>query len=237
MTQVDERENDMMRTQEMGILAVIADQQSAELVDPGEIAFAAEAPFVDVGVEQALASASGRLAVALVLCDVRDHLVVEAHLARRTGVERAVRVEERTGKRQTQALHALESRLEMRLEVERIMAVSGHNAARSDDIALGVGDGQDIAGLGALAPLVGHALAALLGDGMTAIQIQLAQVEVITHALDARLPHLRQAAITAPLAKVVVDRLPTDLLFFASSGSGAMGNRSHWQPVWSRYKM
>jgi hypothetical protein len=72
---------------------------------------------------------------------------------------------------------------------------------------------------------------------MTAIEVELRQVQVVLDHFNTVLPDPLQAPISAPLAKVVVDRLPTDFLFVGSAGSGSMGIWSHWQPVCRRYSM
>ena len=237
MAQVDHSKSDMVSTQEVGVFTVKADKQRSELINPGKAALGGKASLVDLSVEQTFAPAFGRFAVALVFGDVGDHPVIEANLARFMGIESSVSVKKRPGDGQSQALHAFECGLEMGFEVEGVMVISRDNARRSDDVAVGIHDGQDVAGLGTLAALIGHTLTALLGQGMTAVQVQLAQVKVALHGLNARLPHLFQTTIGAPFAKVVVHGLPTDFFFVGSCGSGAIGNCFHWQPVCNRYRM
>jgi len=221
----------------MGVFPVKADEHGTKLIDPGETAFIGKAPLVDLRVEPAFAPALGRLAIAFVLGDVGDHPVIEADLAGLAGIEGAVGIEERARDVQSQALHAFEGGLEMRLEVEGIVVMARHHPRRSEDVPIGIHDGQNIARLGPFAALVSHALAAFLGNRMTPIQVQLTQVKVVLYRLDARLPDFFQAPVGAPFAKVVVHRLPTDFFFVASCGSGAVGNLFHWQPVCSRYRM
>ena len=76
MVQVDQCESDVMRTQEVGILAVKADEQGTEFVDPGKTAFTGEAVFIDFDVEQALATSFGSGTVSCVFCDIGDDLVI-----------------------------------------------------------------------------------------------------------------------------------------------------------------
>ena len=101
----------MMSTQEVGIFAVKADEQRAELINPGETAFVGKAPFVDLGVEQAFASTLGSLAIAFVLSDVGDNPIVETDFAGLAGIKSAVGVEKRACDVQAQALHAFEGGL------------------------------------------------------------------------------------------------------------------------------
>lgn len=112
-------------------------------------------------------------------------------------------------------------------QFEGVMLIARHNASRGDDVAVAVGEGQDIRSLGTLARLVGHVFAALLGDGVAAIQIHVGHVQVVFDHQDAVLPQPFQAAVAAPLAEVVIHRLPTDLFFVGSSGWGSMGRRCH----------
>jgi hypothetical protein len=58
---------------------------------------------------------------------------------------------------------------------------------------------------------------------MTAIEIELGQVQVAFNHFNAVLPDALQTPVSAPLAKVVVHRLPTDLLFVGSVRSGSIG--------------
>src|SRR5260221_14181136 len=88
-----------------------------------------------------------------------------------------------------------------------------HNACRSDNIAMRIGDRQDVAGLGAFTSLISHTLAALLGDGMRAIQVHLLQVQLWCNAHNAVLPHALQTAVSAPSAPMVIDGLPAWFAF------------------------
>lgn len=174
MAQVDHSKGDMVSPQEAGVFAVKADKQSAELINPGKTVFGGKAPLVDLSVEQTFATALGGFAVAFVLGDVGDHAMIEADLACFAGIEGSVRIEERSGDGQAQALHAFEGSLEMGLQVEGIIVIARDEACGRENVAVGIHDGQDVAGLGPLAALIGHTLTALLGKGMTAVQVQLA---------------------------------------------------------------
>lgn len=231
MTQVNHGEGDMMRPQEVNIFPVKPDEQRTEFIDPGEATFVGKATSVNVRVEQAVASTLGRLAIALVLGNVRDNIVIEADLSCRAGIKGTIGVEVRAGDRQPQALQSLERGLKMGFQVERIVVIARNDACRCHDVSVCIGDGQDVARFRTLASLVGHTLTAFLGNGVTAIQIQVAHVKVVLHRLNAGLPDFFQAPVGIPLAEVIVHRLPTDFFFVASFASGAIGNWSHWQPV------
>jgi hypothetical protein len=237
MTQVNHSERDMVSAQEVGVFPVKADEQGTKLIDPGETAFIGKTAFVDLGIEQAFAPALGSLTIAFVFSDVGNDAVIKTDLARITGIEGTVGVEKRTRDIQAQTLQAFEGRLEVRLEVEGVIMIARHHARRSKNVPVGIHDGQNVARLGPFAPLIRHALAAFLGNRMTAIQVQLTQVKVVLHRLNARLPDFFQAPVDAPFAKVVVHCLPTDFFLVASCGSGSVGNLFHWQPVCSRYRM
>ena len=111
MTQVDQCESDVMRTQKVSILAVEADEQGTELVDPGETALIGEAVLVDCGVEQALAPSLWLFAVACVFGDIGDELMIETHAACLTGVKGSVGVEVSPGNPQTKPFHRFEGGL------------------------------------------------------------------------------------------------------------------------------
>ena len=115
----------------------------------------------------------------------------------------------------------------MLLELKGIVMVASDRERRSDDVTLDIGDGQDIGRLGSFASLVGHRLAPFLGDGMTTIEVEFRQIQPVLDRADACLPYLFQAAIPAPLAKMVVHGIMADLFFSGSSGSGPIGKRYH----------
>lgn len=93
------------------------------------------------------------------------------------------------------------------------MMIVCHQFSASDHIALAVGDGQNIAGFGTLARLIGHTVTALLSNPVAAIQVELQQVKIITDSLDAALTNPPSTAIGAPFLPVIVNRLSTDFFF------------------------
>jgi len=179
---------------------------------------------IDLGIEQAFATSFWGFAAALIFWDVGDETVVKAGLARITGIESHVGIEISTSNRQAQALEALECLLKVRFEVKSVGMIARHDPGRSQHIAMPVADGQDVGGLGFLASLIGHRLAAFLGNGMTAIQVQPCEVQILSNDLNTVLPEPFQASVSAPFAIMVVDRLPTDFFFVGSSGSGSMAS-------------
>ena len=60
----------------------------------------------------------------------------------------------------------------MAFEIIGIVVITGDNVRRGNDKAVLVHDGQNVAGLGFLAPLIGDRLAAFLRQTMGAIQVQ-----------------------------------------------------------------
>ena len=101
--------------------------------------------------------------------------------------------------------------------------VACDDASTSQNIAMPIGNGQDVGRFAFLASLIGHRLATFLGKGMTAIQIELFEVQISLNHRNTVLPDPFQASVPAPLAGVVVDRLPTDFLFVGSVGSRSIG--------------
>jgi hypothetical protein len=62
---------------------------------------------------------------------------------------------------------------------------------------------------------------------VAAIKVEFRKIKIVLDGQNARFPHLLQAAIAAPLAKMIVNGVMTDFFFSGSSGSGPIGNRSH----------
>ena len=115
----------------------------------------------------------------------------------------------------------------MRLEPEGIIMIASDRESGSNDVTLGIGYRQDIGRLGSFASLAGHRLAPFLGDGMAAIEVEFRQIKTALDRHHAPLPHLFQAAIPAPLAKMLVHGIMADLFFSGSSESESMGRRYH----------
>ena len=178
----------MMSTEKVGVFAVITNEQGSELVNPGKTAFTGETLLVDRRVEEAFTPAFSLFAVALVLTKIGDDPMIEANLPSFQRIKSAVRIEVSASNRQSQALHLLESSLQVRLEVEGIMMVARDHPGGSQDIALRVGDGQNIRGFGAFSVLVSDTFAAFLGYRVTPVEVQLGQIEVFSNHLHALLP-------------------------------------------------
>lgn len=227
MSQVNERKSQMMSTEKVGILAVIANEQGSKLVNPSKAAFTGEALLVDRRIKPAFAPAFSLFAVAFVLTNVGNDMVIEANLAGFERIKGAVGIEVSSGNRQAQALHALEGRLQVRFEVEGIMMVARDHAGRSQHVALRIRDRQDVGGFRALSVLVSDTFAAFLRQRMTAIQIQVGQIKVRSNGLNTLFPNPLQAAIGAPFLEVIVDRLPAQLFFSGSFRDGAIGSSLH----------
>lgn len=111
MAQVDHRESDVVATHEVHILAIKTDEQSSEFVDPGKGALTGKTMFVDVGIEKALTTSFGMLAVAPVFGNVRNDTMIEAHFTSRFGVKSTIGIEVSTLKIEALALHELEGSL------------------------------------------------------------------------------------------------------------------------------
>ena len=98
--------------------------------------------------------------------------MIETHLPCSLGIEGAVGIEVSSPNVQAEPFHRLEGILQVCFEVKGVVVISCHKTSRGDDVAFAISDGQDVGGLGFLAPLIGHRFTPLLGNGMTAIQIQ-----------------------------------------------------------------
>jgi hypothetical protein len=227
MRKVNQSENKEMPTQKVDIFAVITDQQSAKLVDPGEGRLTGETLVVDQRIEQALSSSLGLLAIAGIFGDVGDKAVIDADFASITGIESAIGVEKGANNGQAQPFHLLEGGLKMDFQTKTIMMVARYDPHRSQYLPLAIGNGQNIAGWSALAPLVGHAFTAFLGDGVAAIQVQVRQLQVMADRLNTLLPNALQAAVRTPFLPMVVDGLPTDLFFSGLDEWAPLGSCAH----------
>ena len=227
MTEVNERKSKMMSAQKVGILAVIANKQRSKLVNPSKATLTAESLLVDRSIEKAFPSAFDRFAVAFVLADVGNDVVIETDSARFQCIKSAVGIEERSGNRESKSLHGAEGTREVRVEVEGIVMIARHDPGRSHHIALRVGDGQNIRGFGAFSVLVRHTFAAFFRQRVTSIQVQVRQIEVFSNGRNTLLPNPLKTAVSAPFLEVIVDRLPAYLFFSGSFRDGAIGNCAH----------
>ena len=105
--------------------------------------------------------------------------------------------------------------------------VARDNSGGCQDEAIGVGDGQHIRSFSFLARLIGHGFIHFLRGGTTTIEVQVMGVDLLSDAQNAGLKDVLQAAIAAPLALVMIDRMIADFFFVGSSGAGSIGRRSH----------
>jgi hypothetical protein len=136
-------------------------------------------------------------------------VVIETDFAGFTGIKSTVGIEEGTRNRQAQMFNGFEGTLQMGFQVISIVMIARYDAGGGDHIAITVCNGQDVAGLGPFSHLVGHALPAFLGNGLATVQIQDRQIQVPVDCQDAVLLNLRQAAVCAPFAPMVIHGLPT----------------------------
>lgn len=227
MTQVNQSESEMMSAKKIGVLAVKTDQQSPELVYPGETALTGEAAFVDFGIEQAFAPTLGLLAIAFVFGDVGNDTVIETDFTGLKRIKSTVGIEKSSGNQESQSLHAAKGTLEVGFQVEGVMMVACDDPGRSDDVALRLGDRQNIRSFRAFSVLISDTFATFFRQRVTPIKVQLRQIQLLLNGLDTLLPDPLETAIGAPFLKVIVDRLPANLFFSDSLASGAIGNCVH----------
>lgn len=220
MTKIDERVNDVVSAHKVSGFAVKANRQSTKLVNPSRSTLAGKAQFVDIGVEPAFTSAFGALAGAGVFDDVGNKLMVEAGAAGGLGVKGGIGIEVTARDSDAQALDEFERPPVSCLSVQR-------RRYGCQNEPVGVGDRQDIRGLGFLPSLISHRLTACLGGRVAAVEVEVMGVNLLSDIGDAVFKDPLQAAIAAPLAIVVVDGLIADFFFCGSSGSGSMGRRAH----------
>jgi hypothetical protein len=108
VAQVDHGQGNVVATHEVYILAIRSHEQIPESVDPGKGALAGKTMFVDVGIEEALATAFGVPAVASVFGNTGNDTMIEAHFASRSAMKRTIGIEVSALKTEAQALHRLQ---------------------------------------------------------------------------------------------------------------------------------
>src|SRR5258708_19602353 len=108
-------------------------------------------------------------------------------------------------------------RMKVGVELKRLIVGGGENVGGGDDIAVVVGDGQDIGDHGTLAASISNPFTAFLGERVTPVQIQNRQIQFSLDDLHAVLPNSFYTA--------------SQLI----SAGAVMSNCSHWQSVCSRY--
>lgn len=227
MPQVDQSKRKVMGTQPISIFSVKADEECPELVYPGESALTDKSLFVHLAVEQPLAAAFSRATVPPVFRDIGDEAMIEAGFAGLTGVKGCVGVEISSGNIQSCPFQVFEHDLQMRFEVESVMMIACYNAGRGQNEAVRVCQRQDVGSFRFLSPLKCCGFAAFFSGGMTAVKIELRQIDIRPNEINAVLPDLFQAAVTAPFAEMVIHRLPADFFFSGSLGAAATGSCSH----------
>ncbi len=111
MTQVNHGKSEIMTAQEISGLTIKADQESAKLVNPGKASFATKTPLVNTGVEKAFAPPFRLFAVALVLGNIGDKLVIETNFARVLCIESTISIKVGTRDAQSMSFHLFEGGL------------------------------------------------------------------------------------------------------------------------------
>ncbi len=96
MSKVDQRECQMMTSQEIGVLQIETDQKGTKLVNPSERPFTDKADFIDFGVEEPFPSTLDSLPIPFVFSHIGHDLMIEADFARLFRIESAVGIEEGT---------------------------------------------------------------------------------------------------------------------------------------------
>jgi len=97
--------------EEIIILAVEADEQTAKFVNPSKGSLARKAVLVDIRIEQAFAATFDGFTTALVESDIGHNAIVETDFASSESVEAGIRIEKGTLKGKTKPLHGLKGGL------------------------------------------------------------------------------------------------------------------------------
>ena len=171
-TKVDQSEDNKMRGHEMTSKAIMADEQSAKLINPSKSALGGEAEFIDCGVKKTSGAGFWAQAISRVVSDIGNKVIVETGLASGAGVKGDIGIEEREGKRDAQAFEKLESGFEMVRQLPGVIMIARNNVSASDDKAIAVRNRQDIGSFGVFTPLIGNRITALFGNSVAAIKVQ-----------------------------------------------------------------
>jgi hypothetical protein len=145
----------MMEAKAVSRFPLKPNQQGLEFVNPGERSLTHEPALVHTCIEIALPSALDLLSVALVLRNVRLDPTIPQHLARRSRIEAAIRIENGTFVFQSTSLHVSKDILELLHKLVSIIMIASNDACRRENVAVPVRYWQDIARLGLLAALIG----------------------------------------------------------------------------------
>ena len=145
----------MMEAKAMSRFPLKPDQQGLEFVNPGKGSLTHKATLVHDDVEVSFPSALDLLSVALVLRNVRCDPSIPQHLARRSRIEAAIRIEDGTFVLQSTSLHVSKDILELLHKLVSIIMIASNDACRRKNVAVPISYRQDIARLGLLAALIG----------------------------------------------------------------------------------
>ncbi len=146
----------MMEPEAMSRFALKSDQQGLELVNPSEGSLTDETALVYHRVEISFASTLDLLSVALVLRNVGLDPAIPQHFSRRSRIEATIRIEARTFVVQSTSSHVSKDVLELLNKLVSIIMIASYDACRCNNVAVGIGYRQDIAGLGLLSALIGN---------------------------------------------------------------------------------
>ena len=223
MSEVNQGKGQVMGSQAINIFPLEANQETLEFVAPGKASLRHKALLVGHSIKPALRPTLGPFPSALILLDVRNQPMIEAGFTRSFGIKSGIRMEHSTLDTQAQTLQRPEGVLQSGLDLKGIVMMTRAQAQATDDVTFGLIEREQVAGLGFLAGLIGYSGPAFFRQGVTAVETHCRQIQLALHLNNAGLPDFLQAAIAAPLAKMVVDGVIANLLFVCMQG--IRGNR------------
>jgi hypothetical protein len=148
-----------MKSQKISIFALESDQQRPELINPGEGALNRKASFVHPTVKVSFPSTFRGFPVACVFINVRNHPHIPEQLARRTGIEATIRVEEGTFIGDLNPFQGSKHRFQGLRQVIRVIMIACQNISRRKDVSIVIDQRQDVTGFRLLSALIGYAFA------------------------------------------------------------------------------
>lgn len=125
-----------MKPHPIHLLALKANEQPLELVDPGERTLVHKALFVDGLVKMTLPSTLGMLPIALVFGNIRPHPSVPEHLSSLFGVKRTISVEKRIAIVKSKLVELPENVFQSIGEVVTIIVIAGNDLTCGKDKAI-----------------------------------------------------------------------------------------------------
>jgi hypothetical protein len=148
-----------MKAEKVHLLALKPDEKPLEFINPSKRAFSDKAFFVDSGVKMALAPALGPFTIAFVFGNIGSNTTVPQEFARIFGVKGTVSIKEGVSIRKFQVVKLAKQIFETVNEGVTIIMIASNHLAGRKNVAIGIRQRDDIAGLCLFSALIGDRFA------------------------------------------------------------------------------